>query len=103
MADPPSSTTFNIDDWLAHTPKSVLAKNFGVDESVFDDIPAPSPYIVNGTVAERNVTDAETPYATGNSSFVYHTFDHEPESIGGNGGTVCSDRLLIISREVDVS
>ncbi|KAH8176776.1 cupin domain-containing protein [Sarocladium implicatum] len=80
-------TTFNIDDWLAHTPKSVLAKNFGVDESVFDDIPAPSPYIVNGTVAERNVTDAETPYATGNSSFVYHTFDHEPESIGGNGGT----------------
>ncbi|KAL2208238.1 putative oxalate decarboxylase oxdC [Sarocladium strictum] len=82
-----AGTTFNIDDWLAHTPKSVLAKNFGVDESVFDTIPAPAPYIVNGTVSDTNVTDAETPYATGNSSFVYHLFDHEPEKIGGDGGS----------------
>src|SRR5688572_29678306 len=86
------STTFNIDDWLAHTPKSVLAKNFGVDESVFEDLPAPNPYIVNGTVSERNVTDAETPYATGNSSFVYRLFDHEPEEIGGSGGSVSRTR-----------
>jgi oxalate decarboxylase len=80
-------TTFNIDDWLAHTPKDILAKNFGVDESVFEDLPSPNPYIVNGTVAERNVTDAETPYANGNSSFVYRLFEHEPEEIGGDGGT----------------
>jgi oxalate decarboxylase len=64
-----------------------LAKNFGVDESIFEDIPSPNPYIVNGTVYERNVTDAETPYANGNSSFVYRLFDHEPEEIGGKGGT----------------
>ncbi|KAK0382724.1 hypothetical protein NLU13_9820 [Sarocladium strictum] len=82
-----AGTTFNIDDWLAHTPKSVLAKNFGVDESVFENVPARNPYIVNGTVAERNVTGAETPYANGNSSFVYRLFDHEPEEIGGSGGT----------------
>ena len=24
-----TGTTFNIDDWITHTPKSVLAKNFG--------------------------------------------------------------------------
>ena len=22
-------TTFNVDDWIAHTPKGILAKNFG--------------------------------------------------------------------------
>jgi oxalate decarboxylase/phosphoglucose isomerase-like protein (cupin superfamily) len=91
------STTFNIDDWLAHTPKSVLAKNFGVDESAFSDLPSPNPYIVNGTSSERNVTGAETPYATGNSSFVYRLFDHEPEQIGGSGGSVGPPSVSVIN------
>jgi oxalate decarboxylase len=32
--------TFQLTDWIAHTPRSVLAKNFGVPESAFDKIPA---------------------------------------------------------------
>jgi oxalate decarboxylase len=31
--------TFLITDWLSHTPKEVLAKNFNVQPSVFDKIP----------------------------------------------------------------
>jgi oxalate decarboxylase len=31
--------TFLLTDWLHHTPKEVLAKNFGVPESTFDKIP----------------------------------------------------------------
>ena len=31
--------TFLLTDWFAHTPKDVLAKNFGVSGSAFDDIP----------------------------------------------------------------
>ena len=31
--------TFLITDWLAHTPKEVLAKNFSVSESTFNNIP----------------------------------------------------------------
>ncbi|MDB6022375.1 MAG: oxdC [Pedosphaera sp.] len=31
--------TFLLSDWMAHTPKDVLAKNFGVPESAFADIP----------------------------------------------------------------
>lgn len=31
--------TFLLSDWMAHTPKDVLAKNFGVAESAFDHIP----------------------------------------------------------------
>ena len=31
--------TFLLTDWFAHTPKEVLAKNFGVAASVFDGVP----------------------------------------------------------------
>ena len=82
-----SSTTFNVDDWIAHTPRSVLAKNFGVDESVFDSLPASDPYIINGTVSTQNIT-GYVPVPTETSSFVYRTLQHPPEKIGGTGGQV---------------
>lgn len=63
-----------------------MAKNFGVPESVFDNIPTPNPYILNATVSEKNVTGAVTPVASGNSSFVYRTLEHPAEKIGGQGG-----------------
>src|SRR6266516_2461486 len=31
--------TFLISDWFAHTPREVLAKNFGVPEAAFADLP----------------------------------------------------------------
>ncbi|KAF9882180.1 hypothetical protein CkaCkLH20_00216 [Colletotrichum karsti] len=79
-------TTFNIVDWLAHTPRDVLAKNFGVDRSVFDKLPATNPYIFNGTVATQNVTGGANGYLSGNSSFVYRTLEHPAEVVPGNGG-----------------
>ncbi|KAF4784951.1 oxalate decarboxylase [Colletotrichum scovillei] len=79
-------TTFNIVDWLAHTPRDILARNFGVNASVFDKLPATNPYILNGTVATTNVTVPPGQYLSGNSSFVYRTFEHPPEKVPGNGG-----------------
>ncbi len=32
-------STFLLTDWFAHTPKEVLAKNFGVPEATFDNVP----------------------------------------------------------------
>lgn len=78
-------TTFNVDDWVSHTPKSVLAKNFGLNESVFDSVPSPNPYIFNSTVSTRNVTGPEGALV-GNSSYVYHTFQHPSEPVPGQGG-----------------
>jgi oxalate decarboxylase len=79
-------TTFNVDDWVAHTPKAILAKNFGVNESVFDNVPAVDPQILNGTVSTKNVTGGGGPL-TGNSSYVYRTFQHPGEPVPGGGGT----------------
>lgn len=38
-------STFLLTDWLAHTPKEVLAKNFGVPEAAFANIPKKELYI----------------------------------------------------------
>ena len=79
------STTFNVDDWVAHTPKSVLAKNFRLNESVFANVPPTNPYILNATVATQNVTGGNA--LSGNGSFVYRTLQHPGESVPGGGGS----------------
>ena len=74
-----------VTDWVAKTPKSILAKNFGVNESVFANVPTTLPYILNSTVTNNTVSGGNGAI-TGNSSYVYHTFQHAPEPAPGNGG-----------------
>ncbi|QVL32081.1 cupin domain-containing protein [Telmatocola sphagniphila] len=42
--------TFSISDWLGHTPKALLAKNFGLPESSFDGFPKEEVYFARGAV-----------------------------------------------------
>ncbi|KAH6895996.1 RmlC-like cupin domain-containing protein [Thelonectria olida] len=79
-------TTFMVDDWINHTPKHILAKNFGVDPEVFENVTSPNPYILNAEVSKKNVTDGPAGTLDGKDSFVYRTLEHEPEKIGGHGG-----------------
>ncbi|KAL4733407.1 RmlC-like cupin domain-containing protein [Aspergillus similis] len=79
-------TTFMVDDWIKHTPRDVLAKNFGVNASVFDTVPEKFPYILNGTIPEE-ASSVPQGTLTGNSSYVYHTYDHPSEPVPGQGGT----------------
>ncbi|WP_045235119.1 cupin domain-containing protein [Deinococcus pimensis] len=39
------NSTFSVSDWFAHTPRAVLAKNFGVPESAFASIPDEELYL----------------------------------------------------------
>ncbi|KAH8432999.1 uncharacterized protein LDX57_010634 [Aspergillus melleus] len=80
-------TTFMLDDWITHTPRDILAKNFGVDPSVFDTVPSKFPYILNGTVSEE-ATDTPQGTLTGNSSYVYRTYSHPAEPVPGTGGVL---------------
>lgn len=82
-----TGTTFNVDDWIAHTPTDILAKNFGVDKSVFETVPTPDPYILQANVSSPNVT---SPYGRleGNSSYVYHLSQHPVPPAPGGGGTL---------------
>lgn len=76
-----------VDDWIAHTPRSILAQNFGVNESVFATIPTPDPYILNGTVGTVNTTGPESGLY-GNSSYVFHHSQSEVVAVPGGGGNL---------------
>jgi oxalate decarboxylase len=42
--------TFSISDWIGHTPKPLLSKNFGLPESAFDGFPKDEVYFARGAV-----------------------------------------------------
>jgi oxalate decarboxylase len=81
-----NSTTFNLDDWLARTPRSILAKSFGIPESAFSTLPDRNPYIQNSTVSQNRTVTGGAGELTGSASYVYRTFAHPPEPAPGGGG-----------------
>jgi oxalate decarboxylase len=58
--------TFLITDWLTHTPKEVLAKNFNVPESTFDNVPAKELFIFQAALpGDLKTEQAEAGHRTG--------------------------------------
>jgi len=91
-----------VDDWVAHTPKSVLAKNFGVNESVFTNVPATDPYIINATVSTAGPTGPSSGL-TGNSSYVFHnsgTAASVPVPGGGGNLSIIDSRNFPIAKTI---
>ncbi|KAI9804387.1 MAG: hypothetical protein M1825_001285 [Sarcosagium campestre] len=91
-------TTFNVDDWIAHTPKDILAKNFGVNASVFDNTPKVNPYILPTEVSEGKV-DNPNGNLEGNSSYVYYASKENVPEVPGGGGTI----QIVDSRNFPIS
>ncbi|QMU22780.1 cupin domain-containing protein [Gordonia rubripertincta] len=54
------SNTLLLTDWFAHTPPEVLAKNFGVAQEVFDDIPLHNLWIFPGDEPGDLAADQDT-------------------------------------------
>jgi len=84
-------STFLITDWFTHTPKDVLAKNFGVAETEFDNLPSdinhtrymfPAP--VPGPLSSDRVADPSN--TEGQLHFSYRLLQQEP--IQAPGGRV---------------
>jgi oxalate decarboxylase len=79
--------TFLISDWFAHTPRDVLAKNFGVSESAFADIPLDferSRYIFSGAVPPALADDAvASPAGPVPVSFTHRFLEQPPIEVSG--------------------
>ena len=86
--------TFLLSDWFIHTPRDVLAKNFGVSESAFEGLP-PKPWwifqsAVPGPLANDKVAGAGSPPV----NFVHHLMEQEPiETAGGKVRIVDSNNF----------
>ncbi len=94
--------TFSISDWIGHTPKALLAKNFGLPESAFDDFPKEEVYFARGPVPPEKITpnlhgkDQAPP-----ETHKFRMLSQDPHSIhkGGREWRVGSD-LFPISKTV---
>ncbi|RRA48909.1 oxalate decarboxylase family bicupin [Acidipila sp. EB88] len=81
------NSTFLITDWFAHTPKEVLAANFGVAASEFEKIPAKELYIFPGKVPGALATQqVESPQGPSPMQFSHRMLAQAP--IRTPGGTV---------------
>src|SRR2546423_8548468 len=78
--------TFLLSDWMAHTPKDVLAKNFCVPESAFARIPAKDLWIFQAEVPGPLAADRISGAGPVPNTFTHHMLAQEP--IRSKGGTV---------------
>jgi oxalate decarboxylase len=80
--------TFLITDWITHTPKDVLAKNFKVPASTFDKVPKTAPYIFQaGLPGDLKLDQGQAAQGTGvvPRSYAFRTGPMKPNKVTPGG------------------
>ena len=79
--------TFLLTDWFKHTPRSVLAKNFGVPETAFANLPTDPDYqryMFKGKVPGPLASDAvKSPAGAVPRTFSHHMLAQKPMKVAG--------------------
>ena len=87
--------TFLLTDWFAHTPKEVLAKNFGVPEATFDRVPKKELFIF-ATDLPRPLDEEQKAVAAGSGAidekFVFRASTMPPSKVRAGGEVRIVDR-----------
>src|SRR4051794_17371364 len=89
--------TFSITDWLGHTPKPLLAKNFGLPETAFDGFPKEEVYFARGARPPERTTTPLQGLRLPAESHKYRMLAQEPHGVyhGGREWRVDSSRFPI--------
>ncbi len=90
--------TFSISDWIGHSSKHLLAKNFGLPESAFDGFPEHEVYFARGPVpADTIPPNHQRSLSSPPDTHRYRMLAQEPHSIhkGGREWRVGADRFPI--------
>jgi oxalate decarboxylase len=96
------NSSFLLTDWLAHTPREVLARNFEVPESAFANLPDHELYIFHAPVpgplsAERI---AGTPVS---EPFTHHLLAQEPVRTKGGSFRIVDSRAFRASKTISAA
>ena len=95
-------STFLLTDWLAHTPKAVIAENFRLAPEVFDAIPEKEKYIFQGQLPGE-IGDEE-PVGRGvkksKLQFTHRMMAQEPMNATGGQVRITDSRNFPISKTV---
>jgi oxalate decarboxylase len=89
--------TFSITDWIGHTPKALLAKNFGVPESAFDGFPKEEVYFARGEVPPQKQSVPLQGRKLPPQTHKFELLEQEPHALykGGREWRVDSTRFPI--------
>lgn len=98
------NSTFLLSDFFAHIPKRVLAKNFGVDESAFDNIPDSELYIYQGDVP-GSIEEEQPKNRNGQppKPFTFNLFDQEPIKTSGGKVWIADSSNFEVSKTVAIA
>ncbi|MGO9958904.1 MAG: oxalate decarboxylase family bicupin [Solirubrobacteraceae bacterium] len=95
--------TFLITDWFAHTPREVLAKNFGVEKSAFDALPTDighTRYMFDGQVPPAALDDAPQGVMEPPASYTWHMMGQEPIRALGGWVRITDSRNFTVSQTI---
>jgi oxalate decarboxylase len=95
--------TFLLSEWFAHTPKEVLAKNFGVPASTFDKVPTERLYIFQGDAPRPLAEEQKQASATTgdiDDKFIFRPSAMEPTKATHGGEVKIIDRRLFPATDI---
>jgi oxalate decarboxylase len=93
--------TFSITDWIGHTPRPLLAKNFGVPESTFDGFPEHELYFAIGAVPPATPAEPLGGPHPGSLTHKYRLLADEPRVKNKHGKLwVVDSKKFPISRTI---
>ncbi|QHW35312.1 oxalate decarboxylase family bicupin [Paenibacillus rhizovicinus] len=93
--------TLSISDWFAHTPKSVLAANFGIPKSAFDGIPSGQLYIFNDQVpGSLESQEVQSPYGSVPLSFKHSLLAQEPLKTPGGSVRIADSSNFPVAKTI---
>ncbi len=95
--------TFLITDWFAHTPREVLAKNFGVEKSAFDALPTDighTRYMFDGEVPPSRLDDAPQGVIEPPLSYTWQMMGQEPIKAPGGWVRITDSRNFTVSKTI---
>jgi oxalate decarboxylase len=93
--------TFLLTDWLAHTPREVLAKNFGVPESTFDKTPTKEMFIFQTDLPED--LKKEQQYAAEGTEAASQRMDFRPSQMKPTKATRGGEVKIIDAKNFPVT
>jgi len=92
--------TFLLSDWMAHTPKEILAKNFGVSESAFDRIPEKDLWIFQAPVPGPLAADRVAGAGPVPLTYSHHMMAQEPIRMKGGTVRITDSSLFKVSKTI---
>ncbi|KAG9092682.1 hypothetical protein FS749_015527 [Ceratobasidium sp. UAMH 11750] len=95
-------STFQVTDWMAHVPKEVLAKNFRVNASAFDHIPARQLWMLPSAVPAESAQDqgVTSPQGTVPLPFTFPASKAAATNVNGGSVKVIDSRTFNISKTI---